>query len=170
MRKIFLLLICACIISSCNIASSVTAIPAMTLGFFEKKGKRDKWEEYAKKGDVYSQYELAESYCCKPDEGSVKPEKALNWFCTAARNGYAKAQLKIGKLYENADVIEGIFIPRNELLAYTWYSLAARRQNTEAVGRRNGLEPRMSLQQKREVQRILNTPKMVPCGDDRPTK
>ncbi len=109
---------------------------AVLLGGYDKIQKRRVWKEYAKEGDVYAQWELANSYCCAEFEGKRDYRRAVKWFCEAAENGYADAQVRIAQLYLNQLVFDGLAIPESKVDGYVWYSLAARRINSQAIDQR----------------------------------
>ncbi len=151
-------------ITSCNyIINPYTAVPAAMLGIYEKSNKRDKWLDYAEKGDVYAQFELAESYCCRELEGAINNKKSFKWYCTAAKNGYAKAQVEMGKFYENIRKLQGVEIPQDDVKAIMWYGLAARRVNDEAIKRRNTLRDIITNKEIRSANQMAGKMKSFNC-------
>ena len=116
----------------------------MLLGGYEKFQKRKVWKEYAGQGDVYAQWELAESYCCSSLEGGRDYNQALYWYCKAAENGHADAQTKIADLYVGNTTLGPLKIKYSKVDAYVWYSLAARRIHGEAIDARLALIDDMS--------------------------
>ena len=125
--------------------------------------KRGRWLERAKSGDVYSQYELAESYCCGVGEGTHNAEEAMKWWCESARNGYALSQLRLGTIYENKQVMVGLPITQDLPKAYMWYKLAARRGNEDARNNLISLESTMNKKQISEAEKLLKKWKQLPC-------
>lgn len=127
--------------------------------------KRKQWQEYAEQGDPYAQYELAQSYCCHPHEGKTNMAEAMYYWCMAARNGHAKSQTQVGKLYEGVDVKEGLNIKQDRALAMMWYELAKRRGNDEA--RTNFLRLKGEKDGKeliKKAKKLIETWKKQPCG------
>jgi TPR repeat protein len=126
--------------------------------------KRKQWEEYANEGDVYAQYELAQSYCCRPHEGSTDIKKAFKWWCVAGKSGYALAQLQLGKIYDGSEILNELSVPQDISKAYMWYQLAKRRGNEEARNRFLNLKNSISSDVMAEGEKMLTNWKSVPCG------
>jgi len=66
--------------------------------------RRDSLEDDTATGDPVAQYKLGDTYCCHGggpmDEVSVYDNpKATYWYCKAARQGYAPAQLRLAQVY-----------------------------------------------------------------------
>ena len=78
--------------------------------------------------------------------------EAARWRRKAADQGYAEAQVWLGKNYR-----DGEGVPRNYVLAYMWYSLAAASPigiGYDAPGSRDRLAARMTPDQIAEAQRL----------------
>ena len=73
------------------------------------------------------------------DEGLLRP--AAQIYFELANNGNAKAQIELGRFYEN-----GFVVPKNDRLAYMWTSLGAFSQvsNSDATKRLATLEAKLS--------------------------
>lgn len=136
---------------------------AVVLGGYDKFTKREVWLKYAKKGDVYSQWELANSYCCNELEGKYNYREAVKWFCTAAENGFSKAQVVIGNLYRNTKKFENIHIEKNFIKAYIWFSLAARRSNIEGVENKKDIEKLLTEKELMQIKEILENFRNFSC-------
>lgn len=141
----------------------VTNIPAALIGAYETTQKRENWEEYAREGDVYAQYELALSYCCKPYEGATDGRKAYTWMCYAAKNGHAKAQAQMGRLYEGELRFRGVEITPNPERAYLWYYFADKRLNRE--GHENLARLRQAFDEKQQdaLENRFKAAREMPC-------
>lgn len=162
--KLFILIIIAFIpVISCSPINFVTTAPALALGAYDTSEKRAKWLEYANKGDVYAQYELAKSYCCNEMEGSIDKAESAKWFCTAAKNGFARAQIEIGKFYEGISTIEGMNYPQDNVKAFAWYSMAARRAVSEGMDRRKELKAKLSDDELRQAEKLLLNYQKLEC-------
>lgn len=74
----------------------------------------------AKKGFPESQWRLYDEYGRKPED--------IIWLCRSADNGYAKAQLSVGRLYLLAPSI-----PDYKIKAYMWYRHAATGDTLQAL-------------------------------------
>lgn len=154
------------LIAACNpITTPITTAPAVFLGLHENSSKRATWLERANEGDVYSQFELAESFCCRGMEGGIDNKESLKWYCKAAKNGFGKAQTEMGKFYENRRIMEGLNIKQNYARAYMWYSLAAKRGFSNARDFQLELKNKMSARDMREAEILLRDYKAVTCGE-----
>lgn len=148
------------LLSGCGgVVNPVTAVPAMALGAYEKSGKREQWQEYAKNGDVYAQYELAESYCCSYSEGSADVHKAFYWYCRSAKRGHGKAQVALGDLYTGERELTNFSIARDDVQGYYWYWMASRRMNYDGKKRMKELAEQLSPEQMMAAERLLSVPK-----------
>lgn len=130
--------------SSATVVNPFTTVPAVLIGGYEKIHKRKVWKEFAQEGDVYAQWELANSYCCSGLEGKRNYPMALHWFCEAAENGHAEAQTKIADFYLHKASLGSLNIIESKVDAYVWYSLAARRVYGPAIDARLALIDTMS--------------------------
>jgi len=140
-----------------------TTSAAALLGGYDKLTKRKVWIEYAEQGDVYAQWELANSYCCNEFEGAHDNKKAVEWFCTAAENGFAKAQLVIGQLYSNAKKFDDIKIEKDNIKAYIWFSLAARRANAEGADNKKEIVQLFTKEELGQTKQILDNFQNFSC-------
>ncbi|MBI1326681.1 MAG: hypothetical protein GC136_03460 [Alphaproteobacteria bacterium] len=148
---------------SIMLLTACTAAPMVALMGYDKAGKRDRWHEYADKGDVYAQYELAQSYCCRISEGALNPEEAVKWWCLAAKNGSGKAQFQLGKFYEHKETIETLSFPYDPVRAYMYYELAERRGSEEARNHQKLLETKLTEEQKATSVKLLKNWKELTC-------
>lgn len=133
---------------------------------YDTLGKRERWKERAEAGDVYSQYELAQSYCCGIGEGVHDNHEAMKWWCKAGKNGYAKAQIKLGQIYERQEELEALNVKKDLTLAYMWYELAKRRGNEKARENYFRLKQLLTKKQIDEGEKLLEKWKTVPCGSE----
>lgn len=78
----------------------------------------------AKLGNSNTQFNLAERY----DNGQGVAhnfDEAFKWYLKSAEHGHAKAQFKIGVLYESGQSASGQGIPKDIDAAYKWYRKSA---------------------------------------------
>jgi len=91
-----------------------------------------------------AEFELAKKY----KHGSIfikeNPQEYIFWIMRAANHGSDKAAADLGYMYEN-----GVFVPKNKIEAYKWYSLAS---YTNAK-KMDFLEAQMSLEEIEQAQR-----------------
>jgi hypothetical protein len=87
----------------------------------------------AKEGNPVAQYKVGEALCCSPREKTgvfYNTKDSIAWLCASARQGYAPAMYKIGKIY-SGDVVDGVRLMRraamgiagsseNSPVAYVW--------------------------------------------------
>ncbi len=76
-------------------------------------------------------------------------EAALKEFRLLAEQGHAQAQVNLGILYS-----QGRGVPKDNVQAYRWYTLAAGQGNDLADKFKNHLEKSMTLEQLAEAQRL----------------
>lgn len=101
----------------------------------------------ANAGDAEAQFKVGSSYCCSPKNtthGVYDNNKATEYLCMAARQGYAPAANKIGDIY-SGDTVSGLRILRrvanaaaadkldNKIIAYYWYQQAALGKDEDAT-------------------------------------
>ncbi len=141
----------------------VTNVPAALIGVYETTQKRENWKRFARQGDVYAQYELARSYCCKPHEGPTDGEKAYLWMCYAAKNGHAKAQTDMGQLYEGEIQYSELDITIDNERAYIWYYFADKRLNATAREKLKQLRMVFSPQEQQALESRYATAREIPC-------
>jgi len=84
-------------------------------------------------GDPAALYAMGDSYCCGPKGGYYDTEKAMAYWCRAAKMGHGPSMLALGKLYEDSYRMIDNTIPKNDLKAYMWYSAAAQSGVSEAA-------------------------------------
>ena len=105
----------------------------------------------ADQGFAEAQYQLGDLY--KLGDGVTQsyflPDfaAAVKWYQKAADSGYATAQVELGNLFSI-----GVGVPKDDVLAYKWYSLAIARSETpeeqkDATKRRDRLARRMTQNQ-----------------------
>jgi TPR repeat protein len=146
-----------------------TSVPMVALMGYDSAGKRARLEEYAARGDVYAMYDLAESYRRHTYEGGIKPEKAVEWYCKAARGGYGKAQYEVGLLYEGKSDMD-VGLSPDMARAYMWYTLAARRVHQGAIIAQQRLKDELPDSEVALGEMWLTEWKLVPCGVDEKDK
>lgn len=77
-------------------------------------------------------------------------KSAVGWFRKAAEKGHAEAQRLLGMMYQHA----AGGMPRDMVLAYMLWNLAAAKGNAEAAEMRNAAARRMSTEQIEEAQSL----------------
>lgn len=70
------------------------------------------------------------SYCLE-DQSQAVPEEFVKYYTLSADQGYIEAQCRLGALYEN-----GRIIPKNEMLHFKYYKLAADQQIKKLLDKR----------------------------------
>ncbi len=160
MKRVWALALCLLLVG----CPGATTIPAMAVMGYDQTGKRARLEKWAEGGDVYAQYDLARSYCCRQLEGELDAKKSLKWHCAAAKNGHSKAQLYLGKLYQGLEGLRGVEIEQDLARAQMWYTLASRRGLADGSTHQKNLAEELGAGQKETVAGLLAVWKTVPCG------
>lgn len=64
--------------------------------------------EAAENGDAEAQYKVGDAHCCSINEGSgiYNTQKAVDWLCRSAQQGYSPAMFRLGKIL-TGDVFDG---------------------------------------------------------------
>jgi hypothetical protein len=132
-------------------------------------------EAAAARGDARAQYELGEAYCCSvgPVDLTHDTVKATIWLCQAARQGYAPAQYRLGRLY-SGNPVEGIDVqqrakllisgaPKNKPLALMWLTLATQGGDGESAAPLAELKREMTPQEQEAGQAYLAAWQGAPC-------
>lgn len=140
-----------------------TSVPMVALMGYDSVGKRERLEKYAASGDVYAMYDLAQSYRKHMYEGKVDHEKALDWYCKAARGGYGKAQMEVAQVYEGTSELK-VEVEQDLARAYMWYVLAERRKNFGSEDALKAIKEKISDKEKARGEMWLTEWKLVPCG------
>ena len=102
-------------------------------------------------GDAFVQSMLGAAYKSGNNMVGVPKDlaEALRLFRLAAEQGHWVAQQDLGSMYEN-----GQGVPKDYVLAYMWYNLAAAQMEFVIARRRDRLEQRMTREQIAEAQRL----------------
>src|SRR5579883_3354246 len=71
--------------------------------------KRNNYMSRAEAGDPEAQFKVGESYCCNTGgvSGAYDNQKATEWLCRAALQGYGPAQYRLGRIY-SGDLVDGV--------------------------------------------------------------
>ena len=125
-------------------------------------GKSEVIKTKALAGDAEAQYQLGKLYCCgeSPDFDNVE---ALRWWCMSAKNGQRDAMLEVGRLYETSHEYKGSIIPRNNVMAYTYYVKAVENGNDDAVESLNRVENKLSKKEKEHSAYLLKQWPVIGC-------
>lgn len=141
----YIALIFALLIAGCNpVSTAITTTPAVILGVYDQNGKRAVWLDRAKRGDVYSQYELGESLCCNAGEGEKNIIESTKWFCESSKKGNQYAMLALGKVFEGRKG-QGIKVDKTKALGL--YMMADWRASLEGSEEKKRLQSQMSAEE-----------------------
>ncbi|MBI1326683.1 MAG: hypothetical protein GC136_03470 [Alphaproteobacteria bacterium] len=121
-----------------------------------------RWYYAARAGDSEAQYQLGKSLCCgkRPLHNSYD---ALKWFCSAARQGQRDAILEVGRMYEKEYQREGSQMPKDDALAYAYYSKAAERDSEAAASMLSSLHWRISERDLKQAKEYIQKWPDIPC-------
>lgn len=92
------------------------------------------WRPRAEKGEIEAQVFLGHMESMRGRDG-----KAAEWYALAAAKGDAAAQALLANLY-----LEGRGVPRDPVIAYAWYDLAAANGHRNAAKARDQVAKLMS--------------------------
>lgn len=126
-------------------------------------------EAIARTGDTSAMVQLGDEYCCGLGEGKNE-EKAIAWFCQAAREGNAEAQFTLGRIYQQAGLplmaesrYGNVRVNKNNSVAYAWYKTAAEKQHRMATKYLALLARNMNNPQMQEAETLALDPRAIPC-------
>ncbi len=131
--------------------------------------------EAAEAGEAEAQFKVGEAYCCSVHEGSglYNTKTSVEWLCRSARQDYAPAMFKLGKIY-SGDVIDGVRVSRrvaqgvagtseNLPVAWAWLQLAADRDEEDAAKRASKVWDKLNEAERAEAQEIYKKGVSAPC-------
>lgn len=129
----------------------------------------------ARAGNPRAQFLVGEAYCCSLHEGSglYNTQTSVEWLCKAARQSYAPAMFKLGKIY-SGDTIDGVRLARrvaagvagtstNLPVAAVWLRLAEMNGESDATDRLADVWEDMSTDDRAAAQQIFNDGLNAPC-------
>jgi localization factor PodJL len=96
-------------------------------------------ERSAKGGNRIAMHDLGHYYATGAATSQPEISKAVTWFQQAAERGVLDSQFNLGVLYQ-----EGSGVPKSEIEAYVWYTIAGAQGDTMAVQRADILAREMS--------------------------
>lgn len=145
------------------LTACTTSIPMVALMGYDTFDKRKRWTEYANEGDIYAQFELGNSYCCRFYEGATNPKEAMRWWCEAARGGHAGSMMKLAEIYANTETYDQLTAPLDLPRALVYTTLAERRAHRDAFKMKAYLEETALPVQKKQAETMLATWRTVDC-------
>lgn len=140
--------------------------------------RRESLEETAGSRNATDQFALGDSYCCQGagplhDLSVYDNVKATLWYCRAARQGYAPAQLRLARLY-SGHAIRGlhIMLRASELVgtsdvnlsvALVWARLAAAKGEEDAVELRDEITKLATADERHRADALAKAWRTAPC-------
>ena len=129
----------------------------------------------AQAGNPKAQFAVGEAYCCSLNEGSgiYNTKISVEWLCKSARQNYAPAMFKLGKIY-SGDTIDGVRLARraaagvsgtstNLPVAAAWLKLAELNGERAAASRYTDVWSDMSAADRTNAQKVLERGMNAPC-------
>ena len=107
------------------------------------------WLRAAEQGNATAQWELGLTYSCGEVSAPRNYGKAVKWFRLASEQGLPVAQNSLGEMYR-----DGNGVPKDYVLAYMWFNLAAAKGNIPSEIYRDNLARLMTRDQIAEAQRL----------------
>lgn len=130
---------------------------------------REKLETLARSGDAVAMVQLGDEYCCGIGDGKSE-EKAIAWWCQAAREGNAEAQFTLGRVYQESGMplmaesrYNQVRVHKDNSVAYAWYVNAANKGNRLAEKYLALLKRSMNNPQMQEAETLALDPRAIPC-------
>jgi hypothetical protein len=130
---------------------------------------RAQLEERAKQNDAAAMFELGQKDCCGIGAGKNE-ERAIAWFCQAARQNHAGAEFVLGRMYQEDGlplVAQSIYQPvrvhKDNSVAYAWYKTAAARGHKLAETSLALLKRTMNNTQMDQGETLALDPRTIPC-------
>ncbi len=132
----------------------------------KRKAELHAWKFKAEDGDVEAQYKVASLYCCgeRPYYDNIE---ALKWYCKAAKNGQRDAQFEVAQQYENTVNYKGSIVPKDDVLAYSYYTLAEKNHHPDAAEYRARLEEDLTEEQMTEAKVLVERFPRIWCENPR---
>lgn len=143
--------------------------------------RRDSLEASAKSGDPDEEFKLGNTYCCQGagpmhDVSIYDNVKATRWYCKAARQGYALAQLQLARLY-SGHPIRGLHIvlrvsdlmgtdDTNLSVALMWATVAAEKGEEDAVDLRDDIARNITPRARARAEALMSDWRTAPCRWD----
>jgi TPR repeat protein len=137
--------------------------------------RRDNLMPKAEAGDPVAQFKVGESYCCNTGgvSGAYDNQKATEWLCKSAYQGYGPAQYKLGRIY-SGDLVDGVrlfrrvavaaFGPDSDLtLSEMWFTLAASQNVEGAAKKRDSIAEKLTPQQRATAAQLTQSWRTAPC-------
>ena len=125
-------------------------------------GKSEAMKALALKGDVEAQYNLGKLYCCgeRPEFDNVE---ALKWWCMAAKSGQRDAMFEVGKLYETSNEYKGSIIPKDNVMAYAYYTLSHQNGNEDGRKPASKIKSALSKEDLKNAEYMLERWPVIGC-------
>jgi TPR repeat protein len=130
---------------------------------------REKLETLARNGDAVAMVQLGDEYCCGIGEGKNE-ERAIAWFCQAAREGNAEAQFTLGRIYQQSGMplmaesrYSNVRVRKDNSIAYAWYKAAETKEHRLATKYLSLLKRTMNNPQMQEAETLALDPRAIPC-------
>ncbi len=131
--------------------------------------------EEAEAGVAEAQYKVGNAYCCSVNEGKglYNTKTSVEWLCRSAKQNYAPAMLKLGKIY-SGDVIDGVRVSRrvaqgiagtstNLPVAWAWLQMAADQEEDGAAARASKIWEKLDEAERSLAQEIYDKTLDAPC-------
>jgi TPR repeat protein len=128
----------------------------------ENEGERYYFETEVDQEDVEAAYKAAKANCCGED--TFKDDvKALNFYCMAAKNGHKASMFEVAKLYGGYDTKKSTIIPRDNALAFTFFSVAEQKGFENAESYRKEILNEISDKDFARATKLISQFPNIPC-------
>src|SRR5262245_14614412 len=116
------------VVAASLLASACVGAGVTGATYAVRTSQRDHSQAAAERGDAAAQYRVGLSYCCMGVGFST--QRASEWLCASALQGYAPAQYELGRIYSGeiartptpGQLVAGALIAKRDLLkAAVWF-------------------------------------------------
>lgn len=124
-KSVFLAVLLVAVVG-CGGSDPITSTARTAVGTVKgilTTSQRGEYLARANEGDVEAMFRLGQAYCCGYS-GVLNTQKALDWFCRAARKGHLEARLEISKIHSADYGLETLAVRPDYALAFMWFELA----------------------------------------------
>lgn len=121
------------------------------------------WREKAEAGDPEAQYFYGKTFCCG-ERPLYDNHVAMEWFCKSAKARQRDALYEIGRLYEHAPDYKGFLLPKDDVLAYVYYTYAASYGHVESKGLAASLKQTQTEGQRQDAEMLIKAFPKIACG------
>ncbi|MDB2415086.1 hypothetical protein N9W34_04865 [Rickettsiales bacterium] len=157
----FLILSCESIPGEVRFLGSLPDVPSDPLSSYSNMSEEE-LEKAANNGEAEAMYLLGSSLCCGANTSSAEDFRGYELMCEAAKKGHARAQYRLGRLFEKGISMkeinkygeEAFAIPRDIPKAYMWYIVGEDSHYELSMHAKKRLKKKMNFDQLNQALRL----------------